>query len=281
MAGPEILFGVAGIFTPLLAAPVGSAIHKRFHKPRYDYYSDRDEACNHFIESWTTLNDNVLRLLSIIPTLAHDDQVRRAVLKELVRATKVFQDANSHLLACKPIGNALKEKEKTELFLEAVGKRMGETGMMADEKMAAMFGSIVAAKLSSPSLNSPNRERNMETMANRNPQTIVHGNPKFQDEGFFEHPQSPRPLGTASPRSGGTQNSKHVRNTASHYDCEGSKPHHHKKCHHGSSSSRSCSSHSCSSRSSSSSFPSFHISGCSHGSSPRREKRYHDRDDEW
>lgn len=242
MAGPELILGVAGLLTPLLAAPVGSAVRKRFHKPRYDYYSDREEVCGNFIESWTSLHSSVLRLLSVIRMLAHDDQDRRSVLKELERATKVFQDVSSHLLACKPIGNALREQEKTNHFLEAIGKKLGATVMIAEEKIAAMLELIVAEKLSSSTLSNLHRENDIQTTANRGPQNMGHVNPKFYDESFFECSQFPQFFQDTSPRLHSKQDSKHTRNTTSHYNCDGLPSHHYrKKRHHNSSSSPSSS----------------------------------------
>lgn len=227
MAGPELLLGIAGLLTPLLAAPIESAIRTRFHKPRYNYYSDREEVCGHFIESWTSLHSSVLRLLSIIQTLAHDDQDRRLVLKELERATKVFQDVNAHMLACKPIGNAFREQEKTDMFLETIGKKIGATGIIADEKIAMILGSIFTAKLSSPV--SPNTR----TAADRNSQSMGYGNSGFCDEGFFESSQPPQ-LSRNTSSSSGKRDNKHSRNATSHYDCDGSPTHCYKKSYHSS-----------------------------------------------
>lgn len=238
MAGPELILGVAGLLTPLLAAPVESAVRKRFHKPRYDYYSDREEVCGNFIESWTSLHSSVLRLLSVIRMLAHDDQDRRSVLKELERATKVFQDVSSHLLACKPIGNALREQEKTNHFLEAIGKNLGATVMITDEKVAAMLELIVAGKLSSSFSPDLHRENDIQTTAYQGPQDMEHVNPKFYDEGFFECSHFPQFFYSKSPRPHSKKDSKHTHNKTSHYNCGGSAFHHNnKKRHHNSPSS--------------------------------------------
>ncbi|RPB16154.1 hypothetical protein P167DRAFT_470620, partial [Morchella conica CCBAS932] len=99
MTGAEILLGVTRLLTPLLAAPIGSTLHSRFHKPLYDYYPDREQVYDYFIKSWSSLNNNVFRL-SMIRTLAHDDHDRRTASKELELATRAFQDINSRLIAC-------------------------------------------------------------------------------------------------------------------------------------------------------------------------------------
>jgi hypothetical protein len=118
----EILLGVAGPLTPLLAAPIGSTLHNRFHKPLYDYYPNQEQVCDHD---------------------------RRIVLKELEIATRTFQDINSRLIACKLIGTALKDQEKTGVFLDAVERKIGN----AKEDIVEMLGSVVTAKLPQNSAN--------------------------------------------------------------------------------------------------------------------------------
>ncbi|KAL7276633.1 hypothetical protein RUND412_000369 [Rhizina undulata] len=128
MSVVEIVLGIAEAISGGLAPVLNSTIRRMRKKRKHHHTVKREQIITRFLNSWVTLQTNIVKLVEALPSLTESSPDRRKVIKELQRTSKILQEANAQLLSCMPIGNALREHEKANYLLQ----QLESTGYIAE-----------------------------------------------------------------------------------------------------------------------------------------------------